>query len=202
MEAFAREFLLSLKSHQTYVCFFVFLVSFSESFAFVGLVVPGAVFALSAGFLAYKGYFELTPLIVAGSAGAILADIASYYLGKYYADALKSSHIYKRYRDRFAFGEAFFQKHGGKSVFIGRFVGALRPVIPFLAGMLGMKSAAFYFWAITSGILWGICYIGAGYIFAGSLGLFEEWLGRINYAAGALLLLIAAVYFFRKRYRE
>ncbi len=204
MREFAQHFLLTLKTHSLYVYFFIFLVSFSESFAFVGLVVPGAVFAVSAGYLAYKGYFNLYLLMFAGAMGAIGADVASYYLGKVYGYRLEKSRWYEKYMDYFEAGKSFFKKHGGKSVFLGRFVGALRPVIPFLAGMLEMNSVSFYFWAVTSGILWAVLYMGAGYLLGGSVELFERWsswMRELNYAGLAVAFGVVLLYLLRRKNR-
>ena len=121
----------------------VLLVSLLESLAFVGVVVPGAVFVVLAGSLAAKGYFDLGDLVWFASAGAILGDGISFRMGK-------GGHIRFREENRIfkpvllEKGKEFFARHGGKSIFLGRFVGLIRAVIPFVAGMSGMEARRFY----------------------------------------------------------
>ena len=68
--------------HAFWSYFFVFLMAYLESFAFVGLVMPGAGFAFSVGLMAYHGVFNIYYLIVSGFIGAVLADISSFFLAK------------------------------------------------------------------------------------------------------------------------
>jgi membrane protein DedA with SNARE-associated domain len=60
-------------------------------------------------------------------------------------------------------GEAFFRRHGNKSVFLGRFMGPIRGIIPFIAGLLAMDKRAFLLWNVLSGVLWATAHVLAGY---------------------------------------
>jgi membrane protein DedA with SNARE-associated domain len=173
----------------------VFGVAFLESFAFIGLVVPGAVFAVSAGFFASRGMLSLSALIISGAVGAILADLASFYLASRYGDKVTAAKFYPKYQPYMEKGRRFFERHGGKSVFFGRFIGLIRPVIPFLAGLLKMNAVRFWVYAIASGVLWAIAYIGAGYLFGKSWKVVEAWTGKFSIF---LLVLFAAAYLVKK----
>ncbi len=199
MQEFANHFLFSLKDHSLYVYIFIFLVSFFESFAFLGLVVPGAVFVISAGFLTYDGYFNFYFITTFAVLGAVLADIVSFYIGGLYSNSFSNTMIYEQYRGYFTAGESFFKKYGSISVFLGRFIGILRPVIPFVAGVLKMNKKTFYLWAVVSGILWGIGYIGMGYLLGKGFKLVKEYSKGVDYTAAAVLVLAALVYFLKKR---
>jgi membrane protein DedA with SNARE-associated domain len=182
-----------------YVYLLIFLISFSESFAFIGLAVPGAAFAVSAGFLAYKGYFSIYILVTFAIFGAILADIASFYLGIYSFDGFKKSQMYRKYKTYFEYGVEFFKKYGAVSVFIGRFIGVLRPIVPFVAGALNMNKALFFVWAVISGILWGIVYVGTGYFFGEGFELVKRYIKGVNYILASAILLTLIVYLLKKR---
>ncbi len=157
----------SLALHHPLWCyFFVFLVSFMESFAFIGLVMPGAGFAFGVGVMAYHRIFNIIYVIIAGGIGAVVADILSFLLAKFIREKEIFFKIQKKYGVHIKKGEDFFERYGGISVFIGRFVGFLRPVIPFVGGLLNMNLYIFLFFSSISGILWGISYFGAGYLFA------------------------------------
>jgi undecaprenyl-diphosphatase len=95
--------------------------------------------------------------------------------------------------------EVFFADHGGKSVFLGRFIGLIRPFIPFVAGQARMAPLLFTFYAVISGILWGLAYPGLGYFFGASWHLVELWAGRFSYFLAALIFLLILNHLFWKR---
>jgi undecaprenyl-diphosphatase len=175
----------------------VLLVSLLESLAFVGLVVPGSTFIAFIGALSAEGYLDLGDLIWFATMGAILGDGISYLLGKkgkilFSEDGrfFKGSYLEK--------GEVFFRKHGAKSVFLGRFIGPIRPVIPFVAGLSRMDAKRFYIWNILSAILWASSTLLAGYFFGYAWKLVEVWSGRIGIFLAALALFLVCAYFLEK----
>ena len=141
----------------------VLLVALLESLAFVGIVVPGAVFVVLAGSLAAKGYFDIGDLIWFASAGAILGDGISFRFGQ-------RSHLLFREENRLfkpshlERGREYFAHHGGVSVFLARFIGPIRGVVPFVAGLSGMPSTTFTLWNVTGGVVWSISHLLAGYL--------------------------------------
>jgi undecaprenyl-diphosphatase len=183
----------------------VLLVSLLESLAFVGVLVPGAVFVVFAGSLAAKGYFDLGDLVWFASAGAILGDGISYRMGK-------GGHIRFREENRIfkpvllEKGKEFFARHGGKSIFLGRFVGLIRAVIPFVAGMSGMEAKRFYLWNVASAILWAAAHLLAGYFLGQAWRAVEIWSTRFGVVLAAVLLMALCAFwlkkFFEKRGRE
>ena len=178
----------------------VFLVSLLESLAFVGVVVPGAVFVVFAGSLAAKGYFDIGDLVWFAAAGAVLGDGISYRMGK-------GGHIRFREENRIfkpvllEKGKEFFARHGGKSIFLGRFVGLIRAVIPFVAGMSGMEAKRFYLWNVASGILWAAAHLLAGYFLGQAWRIVEIWSTRFGIVLAAMLLLAVGAYWL-KRFAE
>lgn len=166
----------------------VFLIAFCESFAFVGTLIPGSILIYLVGFLSARGYFDIITLIWFTTAGAILGDGSSYLLGTKGKDffknenkLLKLSHLEK--------GEEFFRKHGPKSVFLGRFIGPLRPIIPFIAGLSRMDRKTFFLWNISSAFLWSVSHLLVGYFFGGAIDVIEAWTTR----AGIIIASSAAV---------
>ncbi len=163
----------------------VLLVALTESLAFVGSVVPGAILVTLAGFLSSRGYLDLGDLIWFAAIGAILGDNLSYWLGtkgtRFFKEEnrwLKRAHLEK--------GERFFKTHGGKSVFLGRFIGPLRPIIPFIAGLSKMNKWQFLLWNLVSGFLWATAHLFLGYFFGGALRVIEAWSTR----AGIFILAV------------
>ncbi len=195
MQEIIKNFLISISHHQILVYCILFFISFFESFVIVGLIVPGAVFIVTAGLLSSHNILNFYQVIIWSIFGAILSDIISFYLAKKYGKRIIKSKYYKRYQEYFEKGEIFFKKYGGISVFWGRFIGFLRPIVPFLAGLLKMDKLKFYFYAIVSGILWGICYPGLGYVFGESYKIIEKYIGRLNLV---IIIFIVIIFLFKK----
>ncbi|MFA6552755.1 MAG: bifunctional DedA family/phosphatase PAP2 family protein [Candidatus Paceibacterota bacterium] len=176
----------------------VFLFSFGESLAFVGNLLPGSIIAIFAGFLVSQGIFDFGDLIWFVAIGAILGDVLSYYLGtkgtKFFKDEnkfLKLSHLEK--------GKEFFKRHGNKSIFLGRFIGFIRPVTPFIAGLSRMDKKAFIFWDIISGFAWALVHIGIGYFFGYAMPTVEKWITRFGFFSLILILVAIIVWIFSRR---
>ncbi len=166
----------------------VFCIAFAESMAVVGLLVPGAALMLASGALIAAGALPFWPTLAWAAAGAILADSLSFWLGHHYQEDIRSFRPLANRPNMLARGERFFRHHGGKSVFIGRFVGPVRPVIPLVAGMLGMRPLQFVLYNVLSGLLWAPAYLLPGMAFGASLSLAGEVAGRLALFIGGLVL--------------
>lgn len=149
----------------------IFLVSTAESLAVVGLFIPGTVVMFGVGALAGKGILDLWATLAWGAAGAVAGDGLSYWLGYHYRERLREFWPFSRYSALLQKGEEFFLRHGGKSVLLGRFVGPVRPVVPVVAGMLGMPPARFYLVNVLSALGWAPAYILPGVVFGAALSL-------------------------------
>lgn len=175
----------------------VLLISMLESLVLVGIFIPGAVFVVFAGALSAQGYFDLGDLIWFAAIGAVLGDGVSFMLGKRgiliftnESRILNTSYLEK--------GKEFFQRHGGKSIFIGRFIGLIRAIIPFVAGLSGMDSKRFYLWNILSAFVWAVSHLLAGYFLGQAWKVLEVWSSRAGIFLAALLLFLACANFLKR----
>lgn len=168
----------------------VFLISLAESLAFVGLFIPGTVVMFGVGALIAAGALELWTTLGLAAAGAVVGDGISYWLGYHYHERLRQMWPFSRYPQMLIRGEAFFHRHGGKSVLLGRFVGPVRPVIPVVAGMLGMPPVRFYVVNVLSALAWSPGYILPGVIFGASLSLASAVASRLAVLVVIVLLLL------------
>jgi membrane protein DedA with SNARE-associated domain len=132
----------------------MFVVSFGESIAFLSLLFPGTALLLSAGTLIPSGIIPLWPVLLWSIAGATLGDSVSYGIGKHCGWALERSWPFTRHLDLVPRGLDFFTHHGGKSVFLGRFFGPLRAVIPLAAGLMRMPTGRFWVANVASALVW------------------------------------------------
>ncbi len=139
----------------------VFLLTFTESLAVIGMLVPGSVLMTTFGALVGAQIMPATSTIVWAMAGAVAGDALSYGIGYYYKEHLREIWPFRAYPQWLAKGEAFFQHHGGKSVFLGR-IGPLRAFVPIVAGMLHMRPWQFFAANVPSSILWAPLYMLPG----------------------------------------
>lgn len=147
------------------------LVAFLESLAVVGLLVPGAVAMFAFGALIEAGSVSFGVVWAWAVAGAIAGDGISFWLGRRYGSHLRGLWPLSRYPAAIEHGVRFFAAHGGKSVVIGRFVGPVRPIIPAVAGMMGMPAWRFAVANVVSAVFWAPAYLLPGMVFAASLAV-------------------------------
>jgi undecaprenyl-diphosphatase len=182
---YIKDLLAFIANHPTIAYGVVFLVSLSESLALVGLIVPGTVIMFGVGAIVATGSLGLWPVLLLAFIGAVCGDGISFWMGHHYQEKLRKVWPFSRHVGLLANGELFFQRHGGKSVLFGRFVGPVRPVIPVVAGMLGMGPLHFTVINVLSAIGWAMVYILPGVLFGTSLAV-----------AGAVSTRLAVLIFF------
>lgn len=166
-----------------------FAAAMGEALFIIGLVVPSTVVLVGAGTLIGLGQLEPISIFLWTIAGATVGDALSYWFGYFYKDKVRSLWPLSRYPDLMDRGEAFFREHGGKSVFIGRFVPGVKSVVPGIAGMVGMNATRFTIINVTSAFAWTVAHLGPGIIAGSALGAVGQISGRLAFVLGALLLI-------------
>ncbi|MBS1167327.1 MAG: phosphoesterase PA-phosphatase related [Proteobacteria bacterium] len=177
---------LSAHSHIAY--FAVFLLAFSESIPIVGVVVPGTAVILALSALVPSGVVKLWPLLMAATTGSIVGDGVSFWLGHRYHRAILGRWPLNRYPELIERSEAFFGRHGDKSVFIARFAPGVRAFVPLLAGMFGMSARRFYAVNIASALVWAPSHILSGVLFGATF----RALGAAAKPAAILVVVLVA----------
>ncbi len=153
-----------LKLNPNWLLFSIFLISLIESLAVAGIIVPGVLLLFLVASAAGHLDVVLTHILIVGFLGAIAGDGISFYLGRYFKDSIPNLWPFSRYPDMLTAGQNFFYKHGGKSVMLGRFIGPVRPVLPLIAGMLGMSQLRFAAFNAASAVIWAPFYLVPGYL--------------------------------------
>lgn len=187
MEQWLQDIFNLLPGGMTFIAA-VFVIAFLEALVGIGLIMPGSVLTVFSGWLAFHGKAPITAIMAAAAVGALLGDLLSYWLGARFGIHLWQWKLLKKRQSLLHMTELFFIKHGGKSVFFGRFLGPIRGLVPFVAGASQMRPALFSYYAIVSGILWGISYPGLGYLGGTSWQRAETLTGRLG-----LLMLLALI---------
>jgi membrane protein DedA with SNARE-associated domain/membrane-associated phospholipid phosphatase len=172
-----------------------FLAALLESLAIVGVVFPGSIVLIALGALVPAGAIGVVPLLASAIAGAIVGDGLSYWLGRRYHDQIR---LWRPFRSKpaiLARGEALFRRHGGKSVFLARFMQGPRSIVPLVAGMVDMPAARFYAVNIASALVWAPAHILPGVAFGAALGMAATVSLRLLLLAVLLLSSIVAAVF-------
>jgi len=160
-----------LSEHPAWSGVFVFLIAFSESLLIVGLIVPGTILMFGVGTLVGTGVLDIQETLLVAFLGAVLGDGLSYWIGARYHQQLSNIWPLKNNPDYLNRGKRYFKKHGGKSIFFGRFFGPVRPIIPAVAGMMGMPKKYFFTINVISAAVWAPFYLIPGIVFGTSIGL-------------------------------
>ena len=168
----------------------VFLAATLESAAFLGLVVPGESIVLIGGFMASRGILDIGDLIAIVTLGAVIGDSIGYELGRRLGRRwlLQHGHRIGVTPHRLHRVDGFFARHGGKTVFLARFVGFLRVLAPFVAGSSRMRYRQFLPYNFLGGVVWSAAVVLLGYFFGESWRLAEHWIGH---AAAVVAMVVA-----------
>jgi membrane protein DedA with SNARE-associated domain len=175
----------------TYLLVGVF--AFAETGAFVGLVVPGETVMLLGGAVAGQGAIDIYLLIAIAWFAAWLGDTTSFFLGRRLGRefVIRNGPRFGIGQERFEKVEDYFGRHGGKTIFIGRFVSLVRAFAPFIAGSSGMRYRAFVPYSILGTGLWASAHILIGYAFSRSIDTAAKYAGRGAFLLGTLIVVVA-----------
>jgi membrane protein DedA with SNARE-associated domain len=178
---------------------FLFLIVTLES---AGVWVPGETALVAAGVLASRGNFSIAAVIAVAACGAILGDNVGYWIGRIYGRKLFLR--FSRLEAVLPRGERFFRRHGGKAVFLARFIAGLRVTGAWMAGISHMPWWRFLVWNALGGIVWATAVgLVAYYLGRAAADLISEY-GLIGggVAVGLAVLIFLGFHFWRRRMEE
>lgn len=177
--------------HPDAILLCIFMLAMIEAIAVIGIVVPAVPVLFFLSLLAAHAEIALVPLFAAGIAGAMTGDGVSYALGHGFKHRIETIWPFSRYPDWLHRSEAFVEKHGGKGIIFGRFIGPLRSFVPMAAGIFRMKPLYFLWMNFLSALVWAPFHLLPGYSLGAAAA--HDWLpGRPQLLlVGALLILVA-----------
>jgi membrane-associated protein len=178
------------------------LILFAIVFAETGLVVtpflPGDSLLFAAGALAALGSLDLWLLVVLLIGAAILGDTVNYWVGAWIGPRAFSGNVKFLRKDHLDRTHAFYEKHGGKTIILARFVPIIRTFAPFVAGVGAMSYPQFIVYNVTGAILWVGLFVPLGYFF-GNMPTVKENFSLVILAIIALSVMPIAVEAIRAR---
>ncbi len=179
----------------TWTYLLVGVLAFLETGAFVGLIAPGETAMLLGGLVAGQGQIDVVTLIGVVWVCAVAGDLTSFMLGRRLGRQFLEQHGSRVQitPERLRTVERFFERHGGKAILIGRFVGLVRAIAPFLAGSGGMPLRRFLPYDIIGAGLWGSTFVLLGYVFWQSFSTLVSYAKTGALALGTVITLIVAI---------
>jgi membrane-associated protein len=171
-------------------------LAFAEAAILVGLVLPGEIALLVAGYFCHEGVLSLPIMLVVAVFCAIAGDSVGYEFGRWFGPRLRESRVGRFVgASRWDKADAFLHRHGGKAVLLGRSIALLRALVPSMAGMARMRYRTFLPWNALGGLLWGSACVLLGYTFAASLHTVERYL---TWGPIPIVVIVVAVVVFRE----
>jgi membrane-associated protein len=190
-----------IESYGVWTYLILFLIVFCETGLVVTPFLPGDSLLFTAGAFAATGSFSLPGLLLLLFAAAVLGDTVNYWIGRYLGPRLlamerirliKPEHLDKTHQ--------FYERYGGKTIVIARFVPIVRTFAPFVAGLGQMSYARFMAYNVAGGALWVVLCTVAGYLF-GNLPFVQDNFSLVILAIIGVSLLPAVVEIWRERRR-
>jgi undecaprenyl-diphosphatase len=180
------------------------VMAFLETGAFVGLVAPGETVVMAGGVVAGQGTIQLLPLIGVVWACAVIGDTTSFYIGKRLGRRFLERHgpRFKITEERLQQVESYFDRHGGKTILIGRFIGLVRALAPFIAGSSGLPFRRFIPYSVVGTGLWATLFCTIGYLFWRSFDQVAHLVGQAIFGFGLTVALIVGLVVAYRRRRE
>ena len=168
------------------------VMAFLETGAFVGLVAPGETVVIAGGVIAGQGEIDLLPLIGLVWVCAVLGDTTSFYIGRRLGRSFLERHgpRVKITHERLEQVEGYFDRHGGKTILVGRFIGLVRALAPFIAGASGLAYRRFIPFSIVGTGLWSTAFCVLGYVFWRSFDKVAHIAGQAVFGFGLTVAVI------------
>ncbi|MCF6289005.1 MAG: DedA family protein [Proteobacteria bacterium] len=172
----------------------IFIIALGESLLLVGLLLPGAALLIGLGTLIGLGVVDLQLAWITASLGAFVGDGISFWIGRHYQQGLLKVWPMYKFPKLIDQGQTFFTKWGALSVFVGRFVGFVRPIIPAIAGMMAMSVKKYISISAVASILWAPFYLLPGMLFGSAIGEMTKVAGKLALLFGLFIVTVAFFY--------
>ncbi|MFZ5635715.1 MAG: VTT domain-containing protein [Pseudomonadota bacterium] len=172
----------------------IFIIAFCDALAVVGIVVPALPLLFAVGTLIGLGHLDGPYALACAALGAFAGDAFSYWLGHRWGPAMREHWLFRRYPQLIDRGERMFRKHGSKGIVIARFIGAVRPFVPAVAGMLRMPLKRYVPASLFAAVVWAACFLAPGWVFGASYDAVAAVADRLALVLLALVAVLALVW--------
>ena len=180
------------------------VVFFGVMLESAGIPLPGETILIASGALAHRGVLDFGDALAFGALGAVVGDQFGYWIGRFGGRpfVIRWGGYVLITPERLGRAEAFFARHGGRAVFLARFVSGLRVFGALVAGTSHMPWGRFALYNTLGGTLWAAAAVSLGYFLWASISLVEHWAGRVSLSVIAVLAIVLLLrWFYRKASR-
>ena len=169
-----------------------------------GLPLPGETAVVVAAAFAARGSLSIVGVVIATTIGTVLGGSGGYWVGRLGGRGLlvRHGHWIRLDAARLARTEAYFERHGVKTVFLARFVALLRIFGSLMAGVAHMPFPTFTAVNFAGGLLWAVTFAAVGFVFGKNLSRLDDYLAEISIALSVLAVLGFLVYRWREKRRR
>jgi undecaprenyl-diphosphatase len=169
------------------------LATFLENSIGAGVIVPGETLVIVGGFYARIGELWLPGVMLVAIVGAVLGDNLGYWIGRRYGRGFLERHGRKLFitPERLVLAERYYERHGGKTVFFGRFIPVVRSVGFILAGVAHMEWKRFFVYDVAGAVIWAVGHSLLGYGLGASYERWERY--ATPFGLGLLVVLLFSI---------
>lgn len=183
-----------ISAHPVAAGLVIFLIAFCDALAVIGIVVPALPLLFAVGTLIGLGHLDGSYALLCAAAGAFCGDAVSYWIGHRWGPQMRELWLFRRYPQLLDRGETLFRRHGSKSIVIARFVGAVRPFVPAVAGMLHMPLKRYAPPSMLAAVAWAALFLAPGWLFGTSYDAVAAVADKLALVLLALVALLALVW--------
>lgn len=169
------DYILSfIQTYSDWAMLIVFLIALIESLLIIGLFLPGWLLLVGIGGLIGADVLSFYPIVIAAYLGAVIGEYISFLLGYHYHQKILQWPMLARHQKLIRYSHNFFQQYGVGGVFVARFFGPTRSVVPFIAGVCEMPKKTFFWVNCLSGLLWAPLYLIPGILIGAAFNLDKQ----------------------------
>ncbi|WP_460457511.1 bifunctional DedA family/phosphatase PAP2 family protein [Arenimonas alkanexedens] len=172
----------------------IFLIAFGDALVIVGVAIPAVPLLFAVGTLVGLGHVDGTYALACATLGAFAGDGISYWIGNRYGPQLRQRWPFRKHPQWLERGETTFKRHGMKSIVMARYIGAIRPFVPAIAGILKMKLRQYVPASALAAAVWSATFLAPGWVFGTSLDLVAAVAGRLAVVLAVVLVLVAGIW--------
>jgi len=187
---------LWLQENPDWIAVGLFAAAFVESFALIGVVIPGVVLVGVISGLAASTDLTILEVVLIAYIASFLADSSSFLIGRSISKKIDHIWPFNSHPSWLKQGRSFFMKYGTLGLFFGKFIGPIRPLMPITAGSLEMNTKKFIFIDLFSSFLWALLYTVPGYLGGKTLLAVLEGDITNSFVISGIALLIAVILIF------
>ena len=159
-----KTMLQFIADHGNWIYALLFVIIFSETGLVFATFLPGDSLLFVAGAICAMGKMDLAAVIALLAVAAITGDAVNYSIGRWFGQALISRTKLVR-PEHMAYTQGYFDRYGGQTIIIARFLPIARTMAPFVAGFARMNPRRFFLYNVSGGLLWVVSLTLAGYLF-------------------------------------